>query len=53
VEGSKDWPDEARGDLEHAKNDFQDGFFNWACFSSQRKKKAAFYLRVLEMPKIA
>lgn len=32
---SKDWLDEAEGDLEHARNDIKGGFYNWACFSAQ------------------
>ena len=38
MERSEDWMDEAEGDLEHAKNDMEDGFYNWACFSSQRRR---------------
>jgi HEPN domain-containing protein len=36
MERSKDWLDEAKGDLEHARNDMQGGFYNWACFSAQQ-----------------
>ncbi len=36
MERSKDWIDEAEGDLEHARNDLDGGFYNWACFSSQQ-----------------
>lgn len=35
-ERSKDWMDEAQGDLDHARNDTKSGFHNWACFSSQQ-----------------
>ena len=36
MERSKDWLDEAEGDLEHAKSDREGGYYNWACFSSQQ-----------------
>lgn len=36
MERSKDWLDEAIGDLEHARNDEESGFYNWACFSAQQ-----------------
>jgi HEPN domain-containing protein len=36
MERSKDWIDEAEGDLEHAKSDLEQGFYNWACFSAQQ-----------------
>jgi len=41
VERSKDWLDEAEGDLEHARNDVQGGFYNWACFSAQQAAEKA------------
>jgi len=41
VERSKDWLDEAKGDLEHARNDLDGGFYNWACFSSQQAAEKA------------
>lgn len=41
VERSKDWLDEAKGDLEHAQNDMEDGFYNWACFSAQQAGEKA------------
>jgi HEPN domain-containing protein len=41
VERSKDWLDEANGDLEHARSDLQGGFYNWACFSSQQAAEKA------------
>jgi len=31
----------AQGDLEHAKNDVQGGFYNWACFSAQQAAEKA------------
>ena len=41
MERSKDWPDEAQGDLEHARYDVQGGFYNWACFSAQQAAEKA------------
>lgn len=38
---SKDWMDEAEGDLEHAKSDIAGGYYNWACFSSQQGAEKA------------
>ncbi|HEY3127995.1 MAG TPA: HEPN domain-containing protein [Acidobacteriota bacterium] len=36
MERSADWLDQAQGDLDHARNDLQGGFYDWACFSSQQ-----------------
>jgi HEPN domain-containing protein len=36
MERSRDWMDQAVGDLEHARSDMDRGFYNWACFSSQQ-----------------
>jgi HEPN domain-containing protein len=36
MERSKDWMDQAEGDLEHAKSDKEHGYHNWACFSAQQ-----------------
>jgi len=36
MERSKDWINEAEGDLEHAISDAESGFYNWACFSAQQ-----------------
>ncbi len=41
VERSKDWMDQAEGDLEHAKNDLKSGFYDWACFSAQQSAEKA------------
>ena len=41
MERSKDWLDEAKGDLEHARNDLDCGFYNWACFSAQQAAEKA------------
>jgi HEPN domain-containing protein len=36
MERSADWMEQAHGDLAHARNDVQAGFYDWACFSSQQ-----------------
>ena len=36
MERSRDWMDQAEGDLEHAQSDMERGFYNWSCFSSQQ-----------------
>lgn len=41
MERSKDWMDEAEGDLEHAKSDTERGYYNWACFSAQQAAEKA------------
>lgn len=41
MERSKDWLDEAQGDVEHARNDVRGGFYNWACFSAQQAAEKA------------
>lgn len=41
MERSKDWLDQAAGDLEHAKSDVVTGFYNWACFSAQQSAEKA------------
>jgi HEPN domain-containing protein len=41
MERSADWMDQARGDLEHARNDLQGAFYDWACFSSQQAAEKA------------
>jgi len=41
MERSKDWMDEAEGDLEHAKSDMEGGYYNWACFSAQQSAEKA------------
>jgi HEPN domain-containing protein len=41
LDRSKDWMDEADGDLEHAKSDSMQGFYNWACFSAQQSAEKA------------
>jgi len=41
MERSQDWINEAKWDLEHAKNDMTGGFYNWACFSSQQSAEKA------------
>jgi HEPN domain-containing protein len=41
MERSKDWMDEAEGDLEHARSDMDRGYYNWACFSAQQSAEKA------------
>mgnify|MGYP001103346927 CR=1 FL=1 len=41
MERSRDWLDEAIGDLEHARNDIDHHFYNWACFSAQQAAEKA------------
>lgn len=41
MERSKDWLDQAEGDLEHAKSDAATAYYNWACFSSQQSAEKA------------
>ncbi|MBT9145410.1 MAG: hypothetical protein DDT42_01281 [candidate division WS2 bacterium] len=33
--------DQAEGDLEHARSDMKQGFYEWACFSSQQAAEKA------------
>ena len=41
MERSADWIAQARGDLAHARNDVDGGFYDWACFSSQQAAEKA------------
>lgn len=41
MERSADWIDQAQGDLAHARNDLEDGFYDWACFSAQQAAEKA------------
>lgn len=41
MERSSDWMDQAEGDLAHARSDLENGFFDWACFSSQQAAEKA------------
>ncbi|MPZ15911.1 MAG: HEPN domain-containing protein, partial [Chloroflexi bacterium] len=41
AERSGDWLRQAVRDLEHARNDVEDGFFDWACFSAQQSAEKA------------
>ena len=38
---SKDWLRQARRDLEHARHDAADGFYEWGCFSAQQAAEKA------------
>lgn len=41
MERSADWMDQAQGDLEHARNDLEHEFYDWACFSAQQSAEKA------------
>jgi len=41
MERSRDWMDQAEGDLRHARNDLAGEFFDWACFSAQQAAEKA------------
>lgn len=41
MERSRDWMDQAEGDLRHAKSDLEGGYHDWACFSSQQAAEKA------------
>ncbi len=41
MDRSKDWLDEAKGDLKHAWNDLKYHYYNWACFSAQQSAEKA------------
>lgn len=41
MERSKDWLDQAAGDLEHSKSDASLKYYNWACFSAQQSAEKA------------
>lgn len=41
MERSRDWMDQAEGDLKHAQSDLAGGFYDWACFSSQQAAEKA------------
>ncbi len=41
MERSRDWLDDAQGDLAHAQSDLERGYFNWACFSAQQAAEKA------------
>ncbi|MBC7098056.1 HEPN domain-containing protein [Candidatus Bipolaricaulota bacterium] len=36
MERSRDWLDQAKRDLAHARNDLDAEFYEWACFSAQQ-----------------
>lgn len=41
MERSRDWMDQAEGDLLHARSDVQGGYYDWACFSAQQAAEKA------------
>jgi len=41
MQRSRDWMDQAEGDLEHARSDMERGFHDWACFSAQQAAEKA------------
>lgn len=41
MERSSDWMDQAQGDLDHARHDLQNRFYDWACFSAQQAAEKA------------
>jgi len=41
MERSADWMDQAEGDLDHARNDLEGAFYEWACFSAQQAAEKA------------
>ena len=36
MERSKDWLEQGKRDLEHARSDLSEAFYEWACFSAQQ-----------------
>ncbi|MEN3009616.1 MAG: HEPN domain-containing protein [Candidatus Bipolaricaulaceae bacterium] len=41
MERSRDWMDQAEGDLLHPKSDVEHGFYEWDCFSAQQAEEKA------------
>lgn len=41
MERSRDWMDQAEGDLLHARSDLEGGYHDWACFSAQQAAEKA------------
>lgn len=41
MERSRDWIEQARGDLAHARHDLEAGFLDWASFSAQQSAEKA------------
>lgn len=48
---SKDWFEQAKADLKHAKNSLEDGDYAWACFAAQQSAEKA--IKALYMKKNA
>lgn len=46
---SKDWFEQAKADLKHARNSLEDGDYAWACFAAQQsaeKAVKALYMKI-------
>ena len=41
MERSRDWMEQAEGDLTHSQSDIERGFYEWSCFSSQQAAEKA------------
>lgn len=41
MERSRDWMNQAEGDLAHARSDVQGSYYDWACFSAQQAAEKA------------
>lgn len=41
MERSRDWMNQAEGDLLHARSDLEGGYYDWACFSTQQAAEKA------------
>lgn len=38
---ARDWPDQTKRDLEHARHDLHEGYQEWACFNAQQSAEKA------------
>jgi len=41
MERSRDWMEQGKSDLDHARSDMEHGFYEWACFSAQQSAEKA------------
>ena len=53
AERSKDWLKQAERDLEHAKMDLKEGYYEWACFSARQAAEKALKALYQSLGKIA